>query len=197
MAAVPARPAPSPTVPPDDALVARVRASDAAAFEVVYRAYYEPLCVFVVGYVRSRAVAEELVQDMLCSIWERRAEWDVRDTVRTYLYRAARNRAVDHLRHGHVVRLWEANVAREATVPGMGQDVETADQRARTTELAIAIRAAVAALPDRCRQVYVLRRQHHLSTAEVAAVLGISAKGVETQLTRALKVLRERLDPFL
>ncbi len=60
----------------DRAWIARVRASDAAAFEAMFRAYGETLCSFVNGYVRSRDEAQELVQDLFLWIWEHRYEWE-------------------------------------------------------------------------------------------------------------------------
>src|SRR2546423_12743163 len=74
-------------VPADEAaLVARIRAGDEAACEVLFRAYHVPLWRFAYGYVHSREVAEELVQDVFCTLWGERSTWDVRVSVRAWLY---------------------------------------------------------------------------------------------------------------
>ena len=64
-------------------------------------------------------------------------------------------------------------------------------------ELAAALKEAMGALPERCREVFELSRVQGLRYAEIAAVLGISIKTVEGQMGRALRILRERLAPWL
>jgi len=66
-------------------------------FAVLFRERYAELCHFVLQFVRSRPVAEELVQDLFLRIWERRQSWEEELPSRSYLYQAARNRALDDL----------------------------------------------------------------------------------------------------
>src|SRR5438094_10496548 len=70
---------------------------DVAAFEALFRTHYSPLCDFVYGYVRSRAVAQELVQDLFLRLWERVGP-PAATLAASYGYPAARNRTVGHLR---------------------------------------------------------------------------------------------------
>ncbi len=125
-------------------------------------------------------------------LWERCDAGDVPLLTTAYLYTAARNRALKHLRHRRVVARWAERVA-SAPLPTGPQ----ADERLRTREMAEAIRRAIDALPDRCRQIFLLSREKYLSYAEIAEVLGISVKTVETQMWRALKSLRKSLAPYL
>ena len=71
-------------------------------FAVLFRERYPELCHFVLQFVRSRSVAEELVQDLFLRIWERRQSWEEELPSRSYLYQAARNRALDHLKHERI-----------------------------------------------------------------------------------------------
>ena len=64
-------------------------------------------------------------------------------------------------------------------------------------EIEVALRKAVAGLPDRCREVFELSRVHGLKYAEIAQVLGVSVKAVEAQMGKALQRLREQLAPWL
>jgi RNA polymerase sigma-70 factor, ECF subfamily len=68
-----------------------------------------------------------------------------------------------------------------------------ADHRVRERELADAIERAISELPRRCRETFLLVRQQHLSYLEAAEVLGISVKGVEMNMVRALATLRRQL----
>jgi RNA polymerase sigma-70 factor (ECF subfamily) len=78
----------------------------------------------------------------------------------------------------------------------MSEALRGPHEECEVAELQTAVEAAIARLPERCRLVFVLRWQHHLSYAEIAAALDIAPKTVETQLNRALKALREALGVF-
>lgn len=173
--------------------VARIRGGDQAAFDALFDAYYAPLCEFVEAYVGSLALAEECVQDVFLHLWTRRAEWHVRDSVRQYLYGAARNEAIN-VRHRHrVAERWAARAEHDSALTAMATGPRAADERVRATELEAAVDRAIALLPPRRREAYRLRWRHQLSHAEIAAVMGISVKTVEMQLAYALKVLRREL----
>src|SRR6266545_605005 len=180
----------------DATLVARLRAGEEAAFEQVFRRYYNPLCVFVTRYVGAPDLAEELVESVFARIWEQRLGWDVRGSLTAYLYAAVRHRALDHRRHEAIEGRMRERTHREGPVPGMGQAQSGSEQLCEANELEAAVRAAIERLPERCRMVFTLRWQHQLSYAEIAETLGIATKTVETQMNRALKALREPLRPY-
>lgn len=174
----------------------RIRAGDEAAFEELFSAYYPALCGFAQSYVRAPDVAEELVQDVFLRIWEGHAHWNPTNGIRAYLFAACRNRALDHRKHERIV----ARTAKEARgagrAPGLGQPALSPDNEMQAAELQEALRRAVHELPERRRAVVILRWQHGLTHAEIARVLGISVKGVETQFGRAIASLRDRLARF-
>jgi len=180
--------------------VARIRAGDAAAFGELFREHFASLCGFVTSYVRAPEVAEELVQDLFCALWQRRAEWDPPGRVRHYLLAAARNRALGHLRHRQMAerkaQRWSGPARADDLPPGIGDPLPPPDRDVELRELADACRHAIHELPERRRAVVTLRWQHQMSHAEIAHALGISVKGVEIHLTRALRSLRETLARF-
>jgi RNA polymerase sigma factor (sigma-70 family) len=77
-----------------------------AAFEALFRAHYDGLLRFANRYVRSRAEAEELVHDVLLQVWIRRDALGPSHELKTYLFRATYNRALNHLRRRRIERLW-------------------------------------------------------------------------------------------
>ena len=89
---------------PERDWVARIRGGDAPAFEALFHAYHAPLCAFANRLVGVRDLAEEIVQEVFLYIWERRETWDVRSSVKSYLFTAVRNAAMSYLRHERVVR---------------------------------------------------------------------------------------------
>lgn len=167
---------------------------------MLFREHYAGLCGFVARYLRSREMAEEVVQELFLWIWERlevgnlpAASVAVDDQVvtRAYLYAAARNRAISVLRREQIERRHAEREARriDAYERTVHEDIEDA-------EVAGAARRAIAALPEKCRVVFMLSRQQGLTYSEIAQVLGVSVKAVEANMTRALKALRASLRPL-
>lgn len=166
---------------------------DADSFEVLFRQHYSRLCELVNGYVRSRDVAEEIVQDLFLTLWAKQRSAGSTELTAAYLFVAARNRALKHLRHGRVVaRVHEQEASEQSERAAGGTDHEL-----RYREAAAAVEAAIAELPDRCREIFVLSRRQHMSYAEIATALGISVKTVEVQMWRALRKLRDALAEYL
>lgn len=189
----PAPPAPQAARPDDAELVRRLRAGDAAAFEAVFRAHYVPLCTFVSVHTGSLAVAEELVQDVFASLWERRDRLELRSTLRAYLHGAARKRALSHVARDRVERRWAERVLqREHDAPAAAH-AAAADGDLWSEELRAVVRAILERMPERRRLTYMLSRDRHMSYAEIAEALGVSIKTVEVQIGRALRDLRDGL----
>jgi RNA polymerase sigma-70 factor (ECF subfamily) len=173
--------------------VERVRAGDRAAFESIYRSYYRRLVGFIYTYVRSETLAEELVQDIFLAIWRQRAGWDLRTTLRAYLFGCARNSALNHRRHEGVTQAASHQAMSEGRMLGMGEAPAALDSQLEADDLALAARAAISRLPPRCRMAFTLCRGHGLSYAEAAEVMGISESTVKIQMARALAALRVAL----
>lgn len=175
----------------DRELLARLRGGDTAAFDAIFRANYALLVRVAESMLHERATAEEIAQDVMLELWRRREQLDVTDSVRGYMLQATRNRALNHLRHRAIERRSEPQIAESAS------RVPFADAATREAEVEAAIRAAIAELPERCRAVFELSRVEGLKYLEIAERLGISVKTVEVQMGKALRVLRERLRPWL
>jgi RNA polymerase sigma-19 factor, ECF subfamily len=169
-----------------------IRAGNYGAFDMLFRDHADPLVAYVAHILGSPEEAEEVVHDLFLWLWKHRADWSVPGTIRTYLYRAARNRAVSHLRHRKVEWLFGKRRAKWA-----GLTLESVDAistgRIEADELSARIDRGIRALPERCRHVFLLNRQHHLTYSEIAQVLHLSPKTVERHMGRALAGMREAL----
>lgn len=175
----------------DIELLERLRRGDRDGFDAAFRAYYVSLVRTAEAIVGDIAIAEDLVQEVMLVLWRRRETLAIDDSLRAYLHRAARNRALNHLRHERVRR------RKAPLLAGPDSVASTAPAALADDELAHAVERALATLPDRCREVFLLSRDRHLKYSEIAAVLGISVKTVEAQMGKALRLLRERLAPLL
>jgi RNA polymerase sigma-70 factor (ECF subfamily) len=175
----------------DRDLLERLRQGDTAAFDAIFRAWYGPLVGTAERMLRDRAVAEELVQEVMLELWRRRESLAADSSAQAYLFQATRNRVLNHLRHLKIEQRSEPEV--QSTLASTPH----ADAVVVQEELDVAIQRAVQALPDRCREVFELSRVHGLKYAEIAKTLGISVKTVEAQMGKALRMLRERLAHWL
>lgn len=172
-------------------LVSAVKGGDKDVFAGIYRLYFLDLCEFAFYMTNDSEVAKELVQDTFLAIWEQRENWTPLGTIKSYLFKAVRNRSLDFLKHQKVVRKYEKNnpSAEEAE---SHQDDQLAQQ-----ELVTAIDKEIDKLPEKCRIIFLMSRQQGLTYNEIAEIQGVSIKTVETQIGRALKKLRISLKDFL
>ena len=175
----------------DRELLRRLRDGDRDAFDAIFRTYYAALVGVVAAMLRQRAVAEELVQDVMLELWRRRETIDVSESLRAYLFQSARNRALNHVRREQVELRGEPHVKGDTT------SAPSALTHLVSEELDIAIQRAVAGLPAPIREVFELSRTGGLKYAEIAQRLDISVKTVEARMGRALRALREELAPWL
>lgn len=176
----------------DAELVRRIRVGDERALEEIFRTYYAGMCLFVRRFVHAPDVAEELVQDVFFKLWSKREGLSDIDALKTYLFRAARNTALNHLRRRKLEQAWEEKEGQRGEPVTSGGT----DDEATAGELQRAVSAAIARLPERCREIFLLSREGGLTYGEIAAALGISIKTVETQMGRALKSLRLALGKY-
>ena len=174
-------------------LARRIRDGDPTALEELFHEQYAALCRFANRYLHDRAAAEDLVQDVFASIWAGRMRFEVRGSLRSYLFAAVRNRALNLRKHQQVERDWELDEALpdvralHRAPPRPDDLLDDAERRRR-------LRDALEALPERCRLVMQLRWEEQLTHAEIAEVMGISVKAVERQLARGLRALRARAE---
>jgi RNA polymerase sigma-70 factor (ECF subfamily) len=180
---------------PDDLTewMERLSAGDTGALELLFQAMYVPLCKFARTLVRSPAAAEDVVGETFLKLWTHRERIHVRGAVRNYLYMAVRNTAINQIqRSNREARYVETFPEHVADLHGSSRN--DAEDRLQLEELSARVQKAIALLPRRAQQTYVLYYQHHMSYAEIGRVMGVSVKTVENQLARALRLLWDRLE---
>jgi|SRR4051794_771655 RNA polymerase sigma factor (sigma-70 family) len=151
----------------------------AASFEALYRASAEAVFAYVASLLRDRSAAEEVTAAAFERAFRKRRSFDPRrGTQRAWLFGIARNAALDELRR----RKRAATLTDEPAA----EDAVTEDLERRAT-----VRAALAGLDPRDRELIALKFHAGLGNAEIGAVLGISANNAGTRVHRALTRLRE------
>ncbi len=165
--------------------------ADWPAYEALVREHYGKLCASAARYVGPGAPAEDVVQDVLLRVWTHRHRLGDVDLL-GYLMQSIHNTAISTIRRDRSDVARGERLAVELT-PTSAVKADAAERE----EIARAVTAAIDALPERCRLIFLLHRDGELTYREIAERLGLSIKTVETQMGRALKALRERLAPLL
>jgi len=164
------------------------------AWESAFATHYCGLCDYVLRFVGSADAAQDLVQDLFLHLWDTRGPRDAVRLTQPYLYVAARNRALKYLRHRRVADAWIDRAAREEGPSASGGSPEDCYLQG---ELDRAVQHAIAGLPDRRREIFLLRRRQQYSYQEIAASLHLSLGTVKSQMWRATVQLRKTLMPYL
>ena len=137
-------------------------------------------------------MAEEVVQHVFFTIWDKKDRFNFDAPLTAYLYRSVHNASLNHLKHLKI---------RAASEPGIAlqwkHQAEPADKKTMNTEMENRLRKALNELPAQCRTIFQLSRFECLKYHEIATALGLSPKTVENQMGKALRLMRIKLADLL
>jgi RNA polymerase sigma-70 factor (family 1) len=171
----------------DAELVALMKADDHAAFNEVYNRYWKFLLQASYQVSRNKSDSLDVCQTVFLWFWENRSEIRVTASLKGYLYNAVKFKLANLIRNGKVRETLFDNL--EAI------DIHTyRSNELELKQLQDFIHQLIHELPVRCREVFLLSRNEHLSNKEIAERLGISEKTVEDHITRAIGKIRVPLE---
>jgi RNA polymerase sigma-70 factor (ECF subfamily) len=174
----------------DAALVKATLGGDDAAFSGLMSRHKDGLYRFVRRYVGDADEALDLVQDTFVASWAALDRFDTARPFPVWLRRIALNKCRDWSRRRHVRRFFFGAVSIDRAEP-IAANTEAAPQARHLDERLTALDAAIAGLPVGLKEPLLLTVFEGLSHEEAAALLGISAKAVETRVYRAKQRLRD------
>jgi RNA polymerase sigma-70 factor, ECF subfamily len=157
-------------------------------FEHYFKNNYASLCRYAYTFVKQKDAAEDIVQDVFFNIWKSHPSPNYSEINKSYLYKSVKNNSINYLRHSKVIAKYA-----EQEYFSSGVNSNTPEKETIAADLSIEIDKAVESLPIRQREIFLLSRKNELTYKEIAAVLEISVKTVETQMGSALKSLRKYL----
>jgi RNA polymerase sigma-70 factor (ECF subfamily) len=165
-------------------LQARVASGDESAFTQLYLHFGKKLILFGVTLVRSREIAEELVEDVFVKLWANRQTITGIENITVYLYVAVKNKALNKL----------SQKANELIAAPFDYLDTTIDEFAAdpydlmiTSEMMTRMHQVIEALPPRCKMIFKLIREDGLKYKEVAEILNISVNTIDAQMAIAVK----------
>lgn len=138
-------------------------------------------------YVKSTEDADEIVNDTFLAAWQKKDELNLDDSIKNYLYTIVRNKSLNLLKK----KKMDAIVL-EAEYEIASSETSIIDHlQAKETEKLIF--EVIEKLPPRCKQIFVLSRREGMPNKEIAALMQLSEKTIENQITIAIRVIKESL----
>ncbi|HWW38177.1 RNA polymerase sigma-70 factor [Pedobacter sp.] len=173
----------------DNELVDLLKEDQQQALSALYFRYWDKLLSVAGNRLDNPEIAEECVQDVFFSLWQRRNDLKLKYSLATYLAVAVKYQVIKQLDKQY--RLQD----RKDKSLYASQEVfhPSADEHLLEKELMDRIEVAVNRLPEKCRIVFKLSREHGMTNKQIAADLDISEKTVEAHLSKAIKDLRNDL----
>jgi len=169
-------------------------AFDEAAFEVFFKKNFIPLCAFCqFKFGFDLDLAKEVVHTGFIKLWETRENLSAGVSIKNYLYKIIVNNSLDIIKHEKVKEKYEKYFLQNVSEADVRKDFGSTDFK----KLSADIDKAINDLPEEMRKIFLLSRYEELKYAVIAEQLGISVKTVETQMSRALLKLREKLSHYL
>jgi RNA polymerase sigma-70 factor (ECF subfamily) len=186
----------------DAEIMLAVAAGDEAGYTYLVGKYHRQIIHFLYRMVHNEAVAEELAQEVFLRVYRSRESYRAEAKFSTWLYRIATNLAVNHARdtkHERTAQTLELDSvdAETGTTPEVADDDPNIEQRMLREERMAAIRAQVAALPERQRMAVLMHKYQEMDYRQIGDVLKLSESATKSLLFRAYQSLRESLKSFV
>lgn len=175
-----------------DSLIQRLRDDDVSAFDGLMREHWARLVYYLADRVRVRELAEDLAQEALLRLWQRRRKLDPTGSALSYLYQIARNLALDEMRKLQVRRRF-----REEHTRSDAASTITPLRLLEDREALEGMQRALEQMPERRRESFMLVRIQKLSLKEAAKVMGVAPQTVANQVSAALTDLRHAMKDYL
>jgi RNA polymerase sigma-70 factor, ECF subfamily len=173
----------------DEGLMERIRAGDATALDALLKRYWDVVVAYARQILGDPAAAADTAQQAFIKLWQRREQWTPTGSVAAYIFRIARNAALNERRARRVRVVSSENPRNNATLATPWTPLQTLEEK----ELRAGLEAALRLLPERRKEVFMLARFQRLTYDEIAALMGISPQTVANQMSAALADLRRHL----
>lgn len=177
------------SLPSDDLFIRwseRLQSSDQRAYSELFEAMHVVLLRYAWRFTGDQEAARDIVQDAFLKLWQIRAEVDPQRSLKALLYTMVRNLALNYKRSAqHTSSVFLEH--------DLHDRAPTADQQVEASMLGDRLRLYIDQMPERRREAFMLSRYEGLSHEEIAQVMSLTPRTVNTHIVLALKDLRNRL----
>lgn len=156
---------------------------------ILFDLYYERLYLFAERYIYDAAKAHDIVQDVFLKIWEKAGQFELRGSIQNYLFVSVRNGCLNYLKSLQIEDRHHRKYA-EAYVDSCNIDMVEEE------EILVKVRMILDELPEKCREVCVLRFVEGYKYREIAEKLDLNENTVKAHLHRGMDKLKQVLSGY-
>jgi len=162
------------------------RKGDRQAFKSIFDTFYKALLIFAKKYVQDNDLAEDLVQEVLVKLWEKRKTIEDASTIKAFLYMSVKNKALNHFRHQKVIDIHQKEMLQDKSNELFFKNHLIEEETYRL------LVQAIEDLPEQTRKVCTLS-MNGAKNAQIAEELDLSTSTVKYHKNQAINILRDRL----
>ena len=177
-------------------LINGIKQGDVTAFEMLYKKYYIFLCLIAEHIIKNPSDAEEIVSDVFVKVWNIREKIDITTSIKAYLIKAVHNTSINYLERSKISNKLTDSLS-NSDYELLAWDSDYPLGQLYEKEILNILDHGISALPDACREIFILSRNGDMKYSDIAGKLGISVNTVKTQMKIALARLRENLKDYL
>lgn len=174
----------------DQQLFLLVKEDDCRAFEELYSRHWFPLVDAAYRRLQSEQKAEDLVQDLFMSLYQKRHTLEFTVSLQAYLHQALKYKVLNEFRSENTRQTYTKSLFfSEVSKNDLANELDAKELRRK-------IEIVLESLPDKCRKVFILSRNGNCSNRDISQKLAISLSTVEKHIGKALKALRSSLPEY-
>ncbi len=167
-------------------LTQRLISGDPKAYDLIMDSHYQNLCAYAQSLCHDHAMAEDIVQNVFVKIWVKRKKINPNLSIKSYLYKSVYNEFINQYRKNKPVIFLEKKYFEAIDLVS---DIEPKELE----NLIKIMNAEIDNLPSKCKEIFLMNKKEGLTHTEISEYLNISIKTVEGHITRAFKILTEKL----
>lgn len=170
----------------DEDCYCRLKAGEEGAFRYLIRVYVPVLCHYANKMIMNKVAAEDIVMDTIVKIWEKRDTFQSFGNIKNFFYIAVRNACLNYKRDR------EREQKKFEVFNEINDDI--AVDEIIYAELLMEVRKVIDGLPSKMREIFILSYVQQLNNQAIALQLGLSDQTVRNQKTKALAIIRGKLE---
>lgn len=165
-----------------------LKRGDEKAYVYLVETYHKPLFSYVLSLNADKALAEDIIQIVFLKTWEYRKRLNSNYSIKSFLYKSTYNEFINQYHKHRAISILE-----KAYIDALDDVVSEIDSKDLLAQKVALLTRGIDLLPPKCKETFLLSKKEGLTNIEIAEYLNVSIKTVEAQLTKAYKVLKNKI----
>jgi len=175
--------------PEESILLSNLKNGDHAAFEKLFEQYSDRLYQFSMKYLKSKEIAEDVVQEVFMKVWRNREIMRIDSSLQSYLFKITLNAVRKHFND-----LTKTNECKHDLLIDLSENGKTLDEFPDYQNLVDKLQSFIDNMPERRRAAFVKKKVEGKSLKEISTEMEITTKAVEYHITEAMKYLKSQFE---